>query len=98
MSAPAVTSITFDKASYNPGDPITATVNITPGTSIVPSAQTFTGTATDSITGLTGSLSVTFTVDVTNNDPSTVTGSDTGGRTWALVSNTGTVATLTAKA
>lgn len=92
--APSITSITFDKASYLPGNVITATVNYTVGTS--DATQTLTGTATDSTTGKTGSLQVNFTVQ--KNDTTTISVSDSGNRTWTKVSDNGSVAQFTATA
>lgn len=91
---PSVTSITFDQPAYSPGQVITATVTYVPGTS----AQTtsLTGTATDKNTSQTGKLTVTFTTVAP--DPTTVSVSDTGNRTWTAVSDSGTVATFTAVA
>lgn len=94
MAAPSITSITFDKAAYNPGDTITATVNYVAGTSNV--TQTFTGTATDSKTNQTGTLQVTFTV--VESDTTSVAVSDQGTRTWTKISDTGSVAKFTAVA
>jgi hypothetical protein len=94
MAAPSISSITFDKATYSPGDTITATVDYTAGTSNV--TQTFTGTATDSTTGQTGNLTVDFVV--TENDATTVTVSDSGTRTWTKISDTGSIAKFTATA
>lgn len=93
-TAPAITSITFDKASYAPGDTITATVDYTGGTSDV--TQTFTGTATDSTTKETGTLQVTFTV--TEPDQTTISVADSGGRVWTKISDTGSIAKFTATA
>lgn len=92
--APSISSITFDKASYAPGDIITAIVDYVAGTSDV--TQTFTGTATDSVDGKTGTLEVNFVV--TENDTTTVTVSDSGNRTWTKISDTGAVAKFTATA
>lgn len=93
-AAPTITSITFDKASYNPGDTITATVDYTVGTSAV--TQTLTGTATDSTTNETGTLQVTFVV--TEPDATTISVSDSGTRTWTKISDVGGVAKFTATA
>lgn len=93
-TAPTVTSITFDQSSYNPGQTMTATVTYTAG--ISDNVQSFTGTATDSVTGLAGSLVVNFTTEVT--DVTAVTVSDTGNRTWTKISDTGSVAKFTATA
>ena len=93
--APTVTSVTFDKTAYAPGDTITATVHYTPGAS--DSTVSFTGTATDQSNGQTGTMEGTFTVQI--NDATTVSVSDTGSRTWTKVSDDGAgVAVFTAKA
>lgn len=94
MTAPTISSITFDKSSYSPGSVITATVSYSAGTSDVP--QTFTGVATDSATGETGTLQVTFVV--TENDTTSVTVSDSGSRNWTKISDNGAVAQFTATA
>jgi hypothetical protein len=91
---PVISGITFDKTSYNPGDVITATVTYVPGSSS--SVQNLTGTATDSVSGATGTLQVTFTV--VTKDTTTVSVSDTGSRIWTKKSDTGTVAVFTATA
>lgn len=94
--APVVTSITFDHPSYAHGATITATVTYVKGLSDL--AQTFTGVATDSLTGLSGSLVSTFTVAGVVTDATTPSASDAGLRTWSKTSDTGTVATFTATA
>jgi hypothetical protein len=86
--APVVSSITVTQN----GNTLTATVDYVPGSSAT--SQTFTGTATDSATGLTGSMQVTFAV--TKTDTTTVGVSDSGSRQWTPVSDTGTVAVFTA--
>jgi hypothetical protein len=103
VSAPSVTSISFNSSSYTPGSTITATVTYVKGTSETPttSTTTFTGTVTDSVTGQTGTLNQTFTVAVagsTVSDATTPAATDSGGRTWVKASDTGTVATFTATA
>lgn len=95
-TAPVVSSITFDKTSYVKGTLITATVTYAHGDS--DTSQAFTGTATDSVTGLSGQLTVNFTVASGTSDATTVTASDAGARTWTKVSDTGTVAVFTATA
>jgi hypothetical protein len=95
MSAPVISSVTFDKASYSPGDLITATISYTPGSS--GSTQAFDVQATDRTTGQAATLTVSFTVTGAA-DPTTFTVSDIGNRTWTLKSDTGTVATYTATA
>lgn len=96
MIAPVVSSITFDKSAYNTGDLITATVNYNPGKS--DQTQAFTGVATDSTTGLSGQLSVSFVVSNAVTDATALTISDDGGRTWTPISDNGTVAVFTANA
>ena len=91
-SAPVVNSITFDQAAYNSGDKITVTVNYTAGTS--GTTQTFTGTAKDSATLKTGTLTVNFTV--VKSDTTSASASDSGGRTWTTVSDNAGVAVFTA--
>lgn len=93
-AAPSISSITFDKASYAPGDTITATISYSAGTSDV--TQTFEGVATDSSTGETGTLQVSFVV--TEPDTTTITVSDSGNRVWAKISDTGSIAKFTATA
>ncbi len=94
-TAPVITSVTFDQASYPPGAKITATVNYTPGSSQV--SFTASITVTDSANGQTASKSAGFAV--TEADPTSVTGfSDTGSRTWTKVSDSGGVAVFTATA
>lgn len=94
MAAPSITSITFNKPSYVPGDLISATITYVNGTS--PSVQSFTGTALDNTTGLEGILSVSFTVSIS--DYSMVLAADSGNRVWTKVSDTGSVAVFTATA
>ncbi len=98
VSAPVISSITFDQASYNTGATMTATVDYTAGVSSSPSVETFTGTATDSVTSQVGTLAVTFTVVTDSNDPTAVTGADTGAHVWTKASDTGSVAVFTAVA
>jgi hypothetical protein len=94
MSAPSITSITFNKPNYIPGDLITATITYVNGTS--PSVQSFTGTATDNMTGLVGNLTVSFTVSIS--DYSFVSTVDSGAHIWTKVSDSGSVAVFTATA
>lgn len=100
VSPPSVTSVVISPAGAIPaGALITATVIYVHGTSTAPVTQTLTGTATDSTTGQTGQLTQTFTVPGTIvQDPTTVTVSDTGSRTWTKTSDSGMVATFTATA
>jgi len=92
-TAPSITSVTFDKASYVPGQLINATVTYVPGTA--DTTLTFTGTVTDSA-GQTGELTAQFVT--TANSPSTVTAADSGNRTWTKISDSGTVAVFQATA
>jgi len=80
MSAPVITSISFDKAAYNPGETVTATIAFTPGSSA--HIVNFTGTATDSETGETGTMTSTFTVAAT--DATVIEASDDGSRPWTV--------------
>lgn len=99
VSAPSITSISFNQPSYTPGQTIQATVTYVKGTSESPTTQTLTGTVTDTVTGQTGTLNQTFTVNgATVSDITTPTVSDTGSRTWTKASDTGTVAVFTATA
>lgn len=104
VSAPTITSIAFDKTAYNVGDLVTATVTYVDGkssTAPAPSSVSFTGTALDSVTNQSGTLTVNFTVDttpVTSTDPSAVTVTDSGARTWAKASDNGSVAKFTTTA
>jgi len=93
-----VNSITFDQASYTPGQMITLTADYTPDTpGVVP--QTFTATVVISNTDGTpvAQDSAPFTVN-TPQAGDTVSVSDTGSRTWAQSSDNGTVAVFTATA
>lgn len=96
MQAPVVSSVTFDKSAYNRGDTITATVNYVPGKS--DANQTFTGVGTDSVTGLTGMLAVSFTIANGLTDATSVAVFDGAGRTWVKTSDSGTVAVYTSVA
>lgn len=77
-----LTSLTFDKASYTPGETVTATVT---GEGLDETA-TVTGTLSGG-----GTISGTLTVDL-------LAMSDTGSRQWAQQSNDGTTAVFTATA
>ncbi len=85
MSAPVISSISFDKPGYPQGSLITATVKYL-GSSFMLSAK---AAASDGTTGiLTGSFTVLPIWTVT----------DTGSRTWALKSDDGSTAVFTATA
>jgi hypothetical protein len=82
MPAPSITSITFDKPSYTPGQTITATI---------------TGTFSEGFT-MTGELSDGSEVSAPFTVTDVLTVSDTGSRVWTLVSNNETTAVYTATA
>lgn len=86
MAVPTVQTIAFDKPSYSPGATITATITYA-GTNVTPVGFTFTGTATDSVTGEKGSASGTFNVDKKNR--LAASGADSEGRTWTVKSDDG---------
>lgn len=104
VSAPTITSIAFDKSAYNVGDLVTATITYVAGKSSsapAPSSVSFTGTALDSVTNQSGTLTVNFVVDttpVTSTDPSAVTVTDSATHTWTKISDTGSVAKFTTTA
>jgi len=99
VSPPSITSITFDKPNgYNTGDTITATINYVAGVSSSTSTQTFTGTATDSVSGQSGQIQFTFTTANNATDSESMAVSDTGNRAWTKVSDNGSVAVFTATA
>jgi hypothetical protein len=93
----SITSLTFDKSAYNPGDVITLTVDYTSddATSGAESVFNASVTITDAVNTATGSAPLT--VDATGAaQPTTVSASDdrSPSGTWTLVSNdlTGTAA------
>jgi hypothetical protein len=90
-TAPVLESVTFSSAIS--GQPVTATVTYIPGTS--PQPFTFKTTATDKISGLTASISGTFTVGEPDATAWDTSGND---RTWTLVSDNGSQAVFTATA
>lgn len=95
----SIDSLTFDEASYAPGDTITLTVDYTPDTpSVVP--QTFTATAviTDSAGTQVATSSAPFVVNEAQAAGDTVSVTDDGSRTWAEVSDSGSVAVFTTSA
>lgn len=94
MADPIVSSITFDKNVYVKGDLMTVTIAYLNGNSVV--VQQFTGVAKDSVTGSVGSMTVNFSV--VDPDATTITVSDSSGRTWTNISDTGTVSTWQATA
>ena len=92
--APVVSSISFDKPSYVPGQEITATVTYVEGSRTV--ADNVSAVVTDPTTSLTGTL--TGTLDLQETDPCTVAFSDASGRTWTPGATTATTAVFTATA
>lgn len=95
----SVDTMTFDAASYAPGATITLTVGFTPDT---PGVNPTTFTATTNITNAGGTVVATKTAPFVVNQPvaagDTVSVTDTGSRTWAQASDSGTVAVFTATA
>ena len=87
----SIDSMTFDQASYTPGQVVTLTVDYTPD---APVGQVFTATAviTDSAGAQVATSSAPFTV-VPAGSGDVVSVSDDSARPWAQVSDTGTVAT-----
>jgi hypothetical protein len=95
----SITSLTFDKPAYNPGDTITLTVDYVPDTAGVnPVTSTATVNVTDANGNVTASDSAPFTVNEPVAGGDTVSVTDSGGRTWTQQSNSGTVAVFTATA
>lgn len=95
----SITSMTFDESSYNPGDTITLTVSYVPDS---PSAVPATFTATSVITNSGGTQVATSSADFVVNTPQaagdTVSVGDTGSRTWAEGSDSGSVAVFSTTA
>jgi hypothetical protein len=95
----SVDSMTFDQTSYDTGATITLTVGYTPDS---PSAVPETFTATASVTNSGGTVVATntapFVVNVSQPSGDTVSVTDTGSRTWAESSDSGTVAVFTTTA
>jgi hypothetical protein len=79
----AISSITFDQASYNQGATITATIDYTPDTpSVTPTTFTLTANVVNSGGTTVASSNSDFTVNVPNPGGDIVQVSDTGNRTW----------------
>jgi hypothetical protein len=89
-----VSSIAFDHPSYAAGAKITATVKYVPGQS--DTSHSYSGPATDSATGQTGQMTVSFVAPNSAPNPTSVTASDSDSRSWSKTADTGTVATFTA--
>jgi hypothetical protein len=90
MATPVITSFTLDKASYKPGETVTATVKYSD-----PDARTvnISGTAVDS-QGNSSPFAGSFAIV----DPVTVAISDDGKRTWTKKSDDGATAVFNATA
>jgi hypothetical protein len=94
-----INGMTFDQASYNPGDTITLTVSYTPDTaSVNPTAFTATANVTDAGGTVTATSSAPFTVNEAVAAGDVVSVTDTGSRAWAESSDNGSVAVFTATA
>jgi len=94
-----INAMTFDQASYNPGDTITLTVSYTADT---PSVNPVTETATANVTDAAGTVTATSTAPFVVNEPvsagDVVSVTDTGNHTWAEQSDSGSVAVFTTTA
>lgn len=88
MQAPVVSSMSFDKSSYTPGQTVTLTVVYQAGLSDQSNATTY--TATDQTTGETGTLTISFVVADAITDPTVGSVTDVGHRQWTKVSDNGT--------
>lgn len=95
----SIQSITFDEASYNPGDTITLTVDYTAD---VPGSTPTTFTATVVITDAAGTQTATqgapFVVNVPTSGGDVVSVTDDDSHTWAEQSDSGSVAVFTTTA
>jgi hypothetical protein len=89
----SIDSMTFDAASYAPGDTVNLTVGYTPDSPSV-SSQTFTTTATisDASGNVLSSSTAPFVVNTPQPSGDVVAVSDDGGHAWAKGSDSGTVA------
>lgn len=81
-TAPAVSGLSYDKQAYNPGDTITVTATGMAGSQISIHNGTGTATFTDAATGLTGSLSGSYTVTSPVEDTTTAGFTDDQGRVF----------------
>jgi hypothetical protein len=92
----SIQSITFDQPSYTEGEQITLTVEYTPDTAgTAPVTFTATVLITDASGAQTATASAPFVVAVPSPGGDVVSATDTGNRTWAQVSDSGTVAVFT---
>lgn len=80
LALPVISSITFDKASYTPGQTITATLKFS-GTNTTSKTYNLNGTVKDNVTGEVSTVdSATFSVLVANALTASV--ADSGSRLW----------------
>jgi hypothetical protein len=105
MALPVVSSVSFDKTSYNTGDLITATVhysNLNTSGGAAGKSYVLTGTVIDSITGELGTLTAQFAVNGAAGIPNPSVASVSGGeasQVWTKLSDDFKgVAVFTAKA
>jgi hypothetical protein len=95
----SIQSITFDQASYAPGDTITLTADYTPDQpGSAPTTFSATVTITDASGTAVANASAPFTVAEPVAGGDVVSVSDDGGRAWAQQSDSGSVAVFTATA
>ena len=98
----SIGSLTFDEASYAPGDTITLTISYTPDTpSVVPQTSNATATITDAAGNVVAtSDAAPFVVNEPQPSGDTVGVTDDGNRTWTETpgSDTGSVVVFTATA
>lgn len=93
----SIQSITFDQASYAPGDTITLTADYTPDQpGSVPTTFNATVTITDASGAAVANATAPFVVAEPVAGGDVVSVSDDGGRAWSPVSDSGTVAVFTA--
>ena len=95
----SIDSMVFDQAAYNPGDPISLTVDYTPDTpSVVPTTFSATASITDASGNVVASSSAPFVINEAQASGDQVGVSDDGNHGWAKASDTGTVAVFTTSA
>jgi protein-disulfide isomerase-like protein with CxxC motif len=88
MAALSITSVSFDKASYNPGDVITLTV-IYASQDSAPAATAFKAQVTAADSQTSAEQTVPFTISGAQQMlPVTVTVTDSRPGTWTLLSDT----------